>query len=81
MAVRGGPTKRWGASVNTTDSRWWTHTRSTRCLDGCHTDARRKPTALAVPRTLRVLADFHASVGSTAEGKSTDQPTTSVVGY
>ncbi|WP_136590948.1 RNA-guided endonuclease InsQ/TnpB family protein [Salinigranum halophilum] len=31
--------------------------------------------------TLNLNGDFHASVGSTAEGESTDKPTTSVVGY
>jgi transposase len=31
--------------------------------------------------TLNLNGDFHASVSSTAEGESTDKPTTSVVGY
>ena len=31
--------------------------------------------------TLNLNGDFHASVDSTAEGESTDKPTTSVVGY
>ncbi len=31
--------------------------------------------------TLNLNGDFHASVGSTAEGESTDKPTSSVVGY
>jgi transposase len=40
------------------------------------------PCQCALPSgTLTLNGDFHASVDSTAEGESTDKPTTSVVGH